>query len=345
MTDADAPVQGFATDWINALARHSTYIDVLTMEAGRIALPENVQVYSVGKERGYSEPRRAIEFYRLLRHILKTRRHDVCFAHMQPLFAIMGAPLLKAANIPTTLWYAHKSVTPKLRLAEKVVHRVVTASPESFRIDSPKARIVGHGIDTNIFIPAVPPEQFTILSVSRIAPVKRIETLISAAHLLDELQLDFRLRIVGNVYPQDEHYARHLRKLVGDYHLGHRVDFVGAVPHHEIAREYQQSSVMVNVSSTGSVDKAVLEAMACGLPVVTANEAFQAMLAPWQNQLLIPMDAPDVLAAKVRELASMDVTQRQALGVELREIVIRDHSLDRLAEVLAHVFRTGEVPA
>jgi glycosyltransferase involved in cell wall biosynthesis len=109
-------------------------------------------------------------------------------------------------------------------------------------------------------------------------------------------------------------------------------------------REYQRASVMVNVSSTGSIDKAVLEAMACGLPVVTANEAFHTMLAPWQDQLLIPMDAPDALAAKVWKLAHMDTTQRQALGLDLRQIVIRDHSLDRLAAVLAAVFRTGELP-
>ena len=149
VTDADAPVQGFTTDWINVLAQRSTTIDVLTMQAGRIAVADNVQVYSVGKEKGYSEPRRALEFYKLLRQILKKQRHDACFAHMQPLFAVMGAPLLKAANIPTTLWYAHKSVTPKLWLAEKVVHRVVTPSPESFRINSPKVRVVGHGVDTN----------------------------------------------------------------------------------------------------------------------------------------------------------------------------------------------------
>ena len=344
VTDADAPVQGFTTDWINVLAQRSTTVDVLTMQAGRIAVAGNVQVYSVGKEKGYSEARRALEFYKLLRQILKERRHDVCFAHMQPLFAVMGAPLLKAANIPTTLWYAHKSVTPKLRLAEKVVHRVVTPSPESFRIDSPKVRVVGHGVDTNRFVPAVAPEQFTILSVSRIAPVKRIETILAAAKLLTETSLDFRLRIVGNVYPQDEAYARHMLKLVADYHLSHRVEFVGSIPHHAILPEYQQASVMVNVSSTGSVDKAVLEAMACGLPVVTSNEAFHAMLAPWQDQLVIPMDAPDALAAKLMDLAQMDAAQRQSLGHDLRQVVIRDHSLDRLADILVSIFQTGERP-
>ena len=84
--------------------------------------------------------------------------------------------------------------------------------------------------------------------------------------------------------------------------------------------------------------------MACGLPVVTSNEAFHAMLAPWQDQLVIPMDAPDALAAKLMDLAQMDASQRQSLGHDLRQVVIRDHSLDRLADILVSIFQTGERP-
>ena len=93
-TDADATGQGFTTDWLNALAPHCDQIDVLTMRAGRLALDDKVRVYSVGKEKGYTELRRAVEFYRLLSRLLRENDYDACFAHMQPLFAVMGAPLL-----------------------------------------------------------------------------------------------------------------------------------------------------------------------------------------------------------------------------------------------------------
>ncbi|MBZ0286039.1 MAG: hypothetical protein K8I30_00385, partial [Anaerolineae bacterium] len=83
-TDADDPVLGFTTVWINALARQCEQIDVLTMRAGRLALAENVRVFSVGGEKGDSEPRRAVEFYRILFDLLRRTRYDACFAHMQP---------------------------------------------------------------------------------------------------------------------------------------------------------------------------------------------------------------------------------------------------------------------
>ena len=346
-TDADAPIQGFTTNWINAVAPHCDYLDVITMNAGRIAVADNVRVFSLGKEKGYSEPHRAAVFYRVMWKLLRERHYDACFAHMQPLFAVMGAPLLKLYSVPITLWYTHKAVTPKLQQAERLVHRVVTASPESFRIDSPKVRVVGHGIDTQFFntVNRNPPEKFTVLSVSRIAPVKRLETIIEAARLLkNDGHNNFCLRIVGNVYPHDESYARQLRDLVGRYNLADVVEFAGEVPHHQIAQTYQQSSVMINMSNTGSVDKAVLEAMACGIPVITANEAFEPILARWGQQLLTPMDSPDVLAERIQRIAALSAAERQRLGQDLRNLVLREHSLDRLTDILISVFRTGELP-
>jgi glycosyltransferase involved in cell wall biosynthesis len=337
MTDADAPVQGFATDWINALAPRCAAIDVLTMRTGRIAVADNVRVFSVGKEKGYGEARRLVEFYLILPKLLRENRYDACFAHIQALFAIMSAPLLKSRGIPITLWYAHKAVTPRLRLAEKLVDHVVTASPESFRIDSPKVQVIGHGIDTAQFTPAqAPVGRFTILSVSRIAPVKKLETILQAAKLLADC--DFRLRIIGNVNPQDEAYAHSLRQFAAELGVADTVEFVGEVPHHQIAQEYQQAHLMVNVSSTGAVDKAVLEAMACGVPVISANEAFGAIL---PDSLRVPLDAPEALAAKIRMMMQMSPDSCSTLGKQLRAVVVRDHSLDHLADALLDIFRQG----
>jgi glycosyltransferase involved in cell wall biosynthesis len=342
-TDADSPTQGFATDWINAVASRCDAIDVLTMRAGRIVVADNVRVFSVGKEKGYGDVRRTIEFYRILTRLLREHPYDACFAHIQALFAMMGAPLLKPRRIPITLWYAHKAVTPRLRLAEKLVDHVVTASPESFRIPSPKVHIIGHGIDTRRFTPVdMPDVPFTILTVGRVAPVKRLETIIEAARRLRDEGCDFRLRIAGVIYPEHAAYAAELRKLVEANDLGTVVEFTGEIPHHAIEREYQRAHLMVNVSSTGSVDKAVLEAMACGLPVITANEAFSAILHDWRDLALVPPDAPDVLAAKMRHIMTMPADARRALGHDLRAVVVRDHSLDRLADRLIGLFLNGD---
>lgn len=343
VTDADDPVLGFTTVWINALAPYCETIDVITMRAGRLALADNVRVFSVGKEKGYSEPRRAIEFYRILVTLLLTRRYDTCFAHMQQIFALMAAPLLGLWRVPITLWYAHKATPRSLVWAEKLVQHIVTSSPEGFRLTSRKLRVVGQGIDTNRFAPADRPDDalFTLISVGRIAPVKHLETLIDTVRrLYDELGWgEVRLRIVGAPMAGDEAYADRLRQLVETLEVDKLVTFVGPVDYASVEGEYQQADVMVNLSQTGSVDKAVLEAMACGLPVITANEAFLSLLAPWGELLLIPPESPGKLAVSLVKLRAMPAEERRALGLQLRQLVVQQHSLERLVSVLVAIFQ------
>ncbi len=344
VTDADSSVQGFTTVWINALARRCDYIDVLTMRAGRIAVADNVRVFSVGKEHGYSEPHRLLEFYRHLHRLLQERTYDACFTHMNTLFAILAAPLLRPRSIPITLWYAHGTVTPKLRLAENLVQQVVTSSPQGFRLPSKKLTIVGQGIDTGTFTPAAQPAErpFTLVSVSRLAPVKRVEVIIEAAHLLRQREHvpPFCLRILGEAEPKYADYRQKLRDLVTHYELEAVVEFTGGVTYTHIPDIYRAADVMVNTSQTGSVDKAVLEAMACGLPVLTANEAFQPILRDWDDLLLMPPDSPPALAERLQRLMTMPPQARQALGCGLREIVVRDHSLEGLAGRLIEILKS-----
>ncbi len=343
VTDADDPVLGFTTTWINGLAARCEAVDVITMKMGRLAVAPNVQVYSVGKEKGYNEARRAFEFYRILLGLLRQNHYEACFAHMMQLFAVMAGPVLKLYHVPVTLWYAHKATGRVLKLAEKLVDHVVTSTPEGFRLPSHKVQIIGQGIDTEQFKPAVSTQTqkpFTLISVGRIAPVKRLEIIIAAIKALREQGLtDLRLILVGEVAAQDVDYEARLRQLVADYHLENAVTFAGGMPYEAVVREYQQADVMVNMSATGSMDKAVLEAMACALPVVTANEAFKSLLAAWADLLYIPPESPEVLPVRLKRLAAMPTGERAALGAELRKLVVDNHSMKHLTDQLMMIFK------
>src|SRR5262249_50433074 len=161
-------------------------------------------------------------------------------------------PLLKPRRIRITLWYAHGTVSRRLRLAEKVAYRVVTPSTESFRLPSHKTRVVGHGIDTNAFTPSPvqrsPEQPFVVLTVGRIAPVKCLETLLDAANSLYQ-ELEFhrlRVSIVGEAAPGDQAYYQHLQDLTDLFRLREVVEFVGSVNHERVVREYQDADVFVN---------------------------------------------------------------------------------------------------
>ena len=111
----------------SALAQRVEFIHVITMRTGRVEVPDNVRVYSVGKEKGYSEPRRAVEFYRTLLHVLRSDKIDVCFSHMMPIFSVLAGPVLQAKRVPIITWYAHPSLTRILKLAHYFSTRMVTS--------------------------------------------------------------------------------------------------------------------------------------------------------------------------------------------------------------------------
>lgn len=338
-TDADHPILGFTSDWLRALAPRAGEIDVITMLAGRLELPPNVHVHSVGKERGRSEATRAIEFYRILRRLLSSHRYEACFAHMQPLFSVMGTPLLRLYRIPITLWYAHGATPPMLRVAERLVHQVVTSSFETFRLPSHKVRMIGQAIDLDLFRPVPtrrPSDQpFTIIAVGRVAPVKRLDVLIDAVSDLS-LMLPapgVRLRLVGPAENGDNEYASALHRRARRVGLEGLIEFVGPVPRSRVALEYAAADVAVNLTPSGAFDKAALEAMACGLPLITSNRALGAVVNDADERLAIDEADPGLVASALKHVQGMTAQERGAVGAVLRE-KMQAHSLATLAERL-----------
>ena len=345
-TDADDPILGFTTNWLNRLAAHYDQVDVITMRVGRLDVAGNICAYSVGKEKGYSEARRAVEFYRILTRLLRQRRYDACFAHMMPLFAFMGAPLLKLRRIPITLWYTHRSPHPTVRLGMMVSRRVVTAAPDSFPFATPKLRVVGHGIDTRFFSPdgaadvRLQAEANYIVHVARLMPIKHQTTLIRAVADVPSAHVVF----VGDVPPeQDAGYRIELQQLARELGVDGRVTFAGSQSQEGVREWYRRASVAVNLSPVGLFDKAALESMAVGVPTIVSNPAFEALLGDDAPLLRIPIPEDHAaLAERLKTLLAMADEECTAIGERLRVRVVAEHSLDALIPRLVSILNTGE---
>lgn len=328
-TDGDDPVLGFTTDWIRELAAYCSTIDVISMRCGRVEVPDNVTVYSLGKERGYSEVRRLARLELLLAKLLRSRRPDGCFSHMGEGIAIAAAPMLRMAGIPITLWYAHTDAGWQLRLAERLVDRLVTPSEHSFPFASPKTVATGHGIDTNLFsAPRTTRRGLNqMLVVGRLSPVKGIHHIIESAVPL-MTTTDTHLRIVGPTLDRDRGYVDQLHTLIKNAGLANRVTIAGARRRTEMPREYASADLVVNMS-TGALDKTTLEALACRTPVATTNGAGAAVvrrIAPY-----LALSRPTDLVHACEWFAELDSGGRQELADGARRLVVDEHSLQQLA--------------
>lgn len=348
--DADDSILAFTTDWTAALARRCERVDVVTMSTGRVVAPPNVRVFSVGKEKGYSEPRRAVEFYRILHRLLREKPgYDACFAHMQPLFALMGAPLLRWKRVPLVTWYAHPTLTPLVKAAHRASDAMVTSLPTAYPYRDDKLVVVGQGIDTSVFSPAGAEEMDEpplLLFAGRLSPVKRLETLLHAAALVRRRHPGpFQVALVGGAFtPLDRGYLARLQALAGELGIADVVSFPGpAEPGPALRRWYGRCWAHVNMTMTGSGDKVVLEAMACGRISIVANEGFRQTLGEHADALTYRYEDAESLAERLRWVLGLSPAERDALGARMRERVVAMHDVNGLAGRLVRLF--GQVRA
>ncbi len=354
VTDADDPVLGFTSLWIRALAARTEQVEVLTMRQGRIDLPPNVRVHSVGLEAGLSRPRRLLRFYSQLSAILRAAPIDGCFSHMMPLFSALGGPVLRTLGIPLVTWYAHPSLTRTLKAADFMSNRMVTSLPGAYPYRADKLTVIGQGIDTALFHPVsdVPVNPHMILCVGRLSQVKDHPTLLRAFAQLLKSRPDLRLHILGAALREpDRLYLESLRQLTASLGISDRVAFEKPVPFTELPLWYSKCNVHVNLTPAGFGDKVAWEAMACGRPCLVANADFAETLGRHAGELSFPQgDAPG-LAARLGTILDTSDAHRSAVGTYLRGQVMRLHSIDGLTDRILNELefcRTGvrvQVPA
>lgn len=324
-------VLGFFIGWIKEFAKHFEKVTVICLKAGEYTLPSNVKVLSLGKERGLSKLSYLLNFYQ---HIFAERKnYDAVFVHMNPRYVVLGGLWWRLWRKKVSLWYAHGHVPLMLKLADKLTHLAFASTKEGYRLNSRKLCVVGQGIDVEKFRP-VPRSVggiFKIVTVGRISPSKDYETLIKAAEVLKAGGVDFKIEIVGDIaLPEQVIYLEKLKDLVKIKSLDALIRFVGPIANRDLVPVLQSADLFVNMSHTGSLDKAILEAMACGLPVLTCNEALDDVLGDYRDLLMYPKKDFQKLAEKIKRLISLPNEQLQKIARDLREMVTRDHNLKGL---------------
>jgi len=264
MVDENDPILGFFCPWIQEFAKHCSKITVIALSVGKHHMPSNVSVHSLGKDKGYGRFTYTVRFYKYIWSM--RNKYDVVFVHMNPEYICMAGIMWRILGKRIALWYTHKSVTPKLRIAEFLSNIIFTASQESFRLQSKKVHVVGHGIDTNFFTPNENINRDNwLLSVGRLTQSKRHDLAIHVAALVNS-----ELRIVGE--GPEHKILEALAKA-----LKVKIRFLGGITQTQLREEYWRAAYLIHTSETGSLDKVVLEALACGLPVISTNEAFSNM--------------------------------------------------------------------
>ena len=209
------------------------------------------------------------------------------------------------------------------------LRRVADAyAPTDVSLRPPTVVYAPHGVDTERFAPsdaafdATLQARLRILAVGRLVPKKGYSALIEALGALRDLGEPFECRIVGGGELRSE-----LESKAAALDLCSHITFTGTLTQDEIIGEYHRADVMVQasvVTSNGDRDgipNVVLEAMACGLPVVaTAVAGIPEVIDHGKSGILVPAGNPAALAAALRDVAG-DQGLRARLSANARAYV------------------------
>ncbi len=143
---------------------------------------------------------------------------------------------------------------------------------------------------------------------------------------------DLEVNIYGGIgLPEHQSYLDSLIEFVQNAGLDGVIKFQGELDYNFVDEAYEEASLFVNLSQTGSLDKTVLEAAASGTVVLTSNEAFEAPLKKIDERLFFLRDNPEDLAKKITQMKQLTWQERVDLGKRLRQWVETNHNLKNLA--------------
>jgi glycosyltransferase involved in cell wall biosynthesis len=123
-----------------------------------------------------------------------------------------------------------------------------------------------------------------LLYVGRLNPIKGLSYLIKAFKISHEIYPNMVLEIVG-----DGIEKKKIQKQIEKYKLNHKISMKGSIAYKNIAYYYQNSDVFVLPSLSESFGNVLLEAQACGLPIITTNVgALPDLIDEERGGLLVP---------------------------------------------------------
>jgi glycosyltransferase involved in cell wall biosynthesis len=247
-------------------------------------------------------------------------RPDIVHAHVYS-SGLPAASVARRRRIPMVLT-EHSSVFPRRLLSSRqaAVARLALALA---RVVMPVSLALQHGIeaygiratfqvvpnavDTSVFHPDHgrvaslnentgghhrPDLRRRLLFVGGLVPVKGIPDLLAALAILYETHRDWQLDLVGDGFHRDEYAA-----MAVQLGLSEHVIFHGRKPKSEVAAFMRQADCLVLPSLWENSPCVIIEAMASGLPVVASRVGGIPELVTERTGLLVPPQAPPLLAA------------------------------------------------
>lgn len=134
-------------------------------------------------------------------------------------------------------------------------------------IDSEKIHVIHNGIKVERFLTILDvPKKKQILWIGRYVPGKGAEYLVKGFGLFSQLHPEYSLLMIGNG-PDKESIIQQ----IDDLALSDKISMVDFIPNEKLQVVYAESEIFISASLAEGVPKTILEAMVCGLSVISTD--------------------------------------------------------------------------
>ncbi|MCX6800522.1 MAG: glycosyltransferase, partial [Candidatus Falkowbacteria bacterium] len=241
----------------------------------------------------------------------------VAHSHSQPenLFMdipkFLGRPLLDRAWNKYLAWLYSK--------AESIIYpsEMAYSLLKNLTSENKPSTVISNGINLNEFKPtqigdiyqryAIPHDTVKMIFVGRLFPEKSVDTIIKALPHIIEAHKKVHLMIVGA-----GHLRPKLEKLVDKLDVRRHVTFLGLVSDQDKLLAYNASDIFIMPSFAELEGMAVLEAMACGKPIIVSDTKMSAArYFVGKNGFLFKTANPQDLAEQALKLITNSVLRRK----------------------------------
>lgn len=172
-----------------------------------------------------------------------------------------------------------------------------------------------------------------ILFVGRLHPEKNVDTLIKAMPIVSESYKNIHLDIVGA-----GHLYESLKELTNELHISKHVSLYGKVSDIDLIKFYSSADIFVLPSLAELEGMVVLEAMACGKPIIIANSKESASVYFVKNNgfLFEPENEKD-LAKKILIIIKNDALRKKMSAESLKES--RKYDINESVKKIEEVYK------
>jgi glycosyltransferase involved in cell wall biosynthesis len=254
-----------------------------------------------------------------------------------------GVPFVVTEHAPWTGWLDRRGVAraalPAARAAATIM--AVSTSVEwtirEYAGDGPRVEVVPVGVDTALFrLPSASRIPDQILFVGFLNYMKGIDVLLDAMGLLRDGGIAGRAVLVGGgFYRNTRKQEVALRRRAEELDLGDRVTFAGRKPPTEVARLMAESAVVVLPSRAESFGAVLVEALACGTPVVaTRCGGPEDIVSPEVGELVPVADSRALADALCRTLADPERYD----AARLRDYALARFGWERVVAEIGRVY-------